>query len=148
MRIVLGQIGLGLAAWMTMSAPALASATVTCDIDDKFVTFKMLASAGRSGPITSVQGGEIQIKPAANVNLVSPQLTFDRTHIAQQWLFDSDMRLQIEIDDAAAKQSVNLVILARLDAKTEKYYGRYLLKIWRDGKPTELKGRIKDCEAG
>ncbi|MBI3704958.1 MAG: hypothetical protein HY244_14190, partial [Rhizobiales bacterium] len=59
-----------------------------------------------------------------------------------------DMRLQIEIGNAEAKQSVNLVILARLDAKTEKYYGRYLLKIWRDGKATELKGRIKDCEAG
>ena len=148
MRILLGRIGLGLAAWMTMSAPAAASATVTCDIDDKFVTFAMQAIAGRSGPINYVQGGTIDIKPAANVKLVPPQLTFDRTHIVQQWLLDSDMRLQIEIGNAEAKQSVNLVILARLDAKTEKYYGRYLLKIWRDGKATELKGRIKDCEAG
>ena len=148
MRILLGRIGLGLAAWMTMSAPAAASATVTCNIDDKFVTFEMQAIAGRSGPITYVQGGTIRIKPAANVKLVSPQLSFDHSHIVQQWSLDSDMRLQIEIGDAAAKQNVNLVILARLDEKTEKYSGRYVLKILRDGKATELKGRIKDCEAG
>ena len=136
------------AVWLALCAPAAASATVTCDIDDKFVTFQMQAIAGRSGPINHVQGGTIEIKPAANVNLVSPQLTFDRTHIVQQWLLDSELRLQIEIDDAEAKQNVSLVILTRLDAKTEKYHGRYLLKIWRDGKATELKGRIKDCEAG
>ena len=148
MRILLGRIGLGLAAWITMIAPAAASATVTCDIDDKFVTFAMQAIAGRSGPITYVQGGTIEIKPAANVKLVSPQLSFDHTHIVQQWSLDSDMRLQIEIGDAAAKQNVNLVILARLDEKTEKYRGRYILKLTRAGETKELKGRIKECEAG
>jgi hypothetical protein len=148
MRILLGQVGLGLAAWMTMSAPAAASATVTCNIDDKFVTFEMQAIAGRSGPITYVQGGTIAIKPAVNVNLVSPQITFDHTHIVQQWSLDSDMRLQIEIGDAEAKQNVNLVILARLDEKTEKYRGRYVLKITRAGNTKQLNGRIKQCEAG
>jgi hypothetical protein len=148
MRILPGQIGLGLAAWMMMSAPAGASATVTCNIDDKFVTFEMQAIAGRSSPINYVQGGTIRIKPAANVNLVSPQFTFDLTHIVQQWLLDSDMRLQIEIDNAEAKQNVNLVILARLNEKTEKYSGQYVLKIAILGKTKELKGRIKDCEAG
>ncbi len=137
-----------LAAWLAMSAPAAATATVTCDIDDKFVTLEMQAIAGRAGPITQVQVGSIAIKPAAKVNLASPQLSFDHTHIVQQWSLDGDMRLQIEVDDAKAKQNVNLAILARLDAKTEKYHGRYLLKIWRDGKATELKGRIRDCEAG
>ena len=148
MRILLGRIGLGLAAWITMTAPAAASATVTCDIDDKFVTFKMLAIAGRSGPITYVHGGTIELKPAAIVKLVSPQLTFDHTHIVQQWSLDSDMRLQIEVGDAEAKQNVNLVIFARLDAKTEKYSGRYILKLTRAGETKELKGRIKQCEAG
>ncbi|MBI3705186.1 MAG: hypothetical protein HY244_15410 [Rhizobiales bacterium] len=137
-----------LVAWLAMSAPAAASATVTCDIDDKLVTFAMQAITGRSGPITHVQGGTIEIKPAANVKLVPPQLTFDRTHIVQQWLLDRDLRLQIEIDNAEAKQSINLVILARLNRKTEKYAGQYVLKIAIAGKTKELKGRIKDCEAG
>ena len=148
MRILLGRIGLGLAAWITMIAPAAASATVTCDIDDKFVTFAMQAIAGRSGPIRQVHVGTMRIKPAANVKLVSPQLSFDHSHIVQQWSLDSDMRLQIEIGDAAAKQNVNLVILARLDEKTEKYGGRYILKLTRAGETKELKGRIKECEAG
>jgi hypothetical protein len=137
-----------LAAWLALSAPAAASATVTCDIDDKFVTFEMQAIAGRSGPIMQVQVGHIAIKPAAKVNLVLPQLSFDHAHIVQQWSLDGDMRLQIEIGNVEAKQNVNLVILARLDAKTEKYNGRYLLKILRDGKTIELNGRIKNCEAG
>jgi hypothetical protein len=137
-----------LAAWLVMSAPAAASATVTCDIDDKFVTFAMQAIAGRTGPITQVQVGTITIKPAAKVNLVSPQLSFDHSHIVQQWSLDNDMRLQIEVGDATAKQNVNLVILARLNEKTEKYSGQYVLKIAILGKTKELKGRIKDCEAG
>ena len=95
-----------------------------------------------------MQVGQIQIKPAAAVKLASPQITFDRTHIIQQWDLDDDMRLQIEIGDDAAKENVNLVIFARLDTKTEKYSGRYILKITRAGATKELKGRIKQCEAG
>ena len=53
-----------------------------------------------------------------------------------------------KIGDAKAEQNVNLVIFARLDAKTEKYSGRYVLKILRAGKETKLSGRIKECEAG
>jgi hypothetical protein len=139
---------LSVAAWLAMSAPALASANVSCSIEDKFISFEMEAIAGRSGPITLVHVGTLQIKPAANVKLVSPQRSFDHSHIVQQWSLDSDMRLQIEIGDAAAKQNVNLVILARLDAKTEKYRGRYILKLTRAGETKELKGRIKECEAG
>jgi hypothetical protein len=147
MRTLLGRVGLGLATWMTMSAPATASATVTCDIDDKFVTFAMQASAGRDGPITNVQGGTIQINPAAG-KLAMRQFTFDRTHIVQQWSFGGDMRLQIEVGDEAAKEYLNLVILARLDEKTEKYGGRYILRIIRAGVSKVLNGRIRDCESG
>jgi hypothetical protein len=133
---------------MMMSAPALATANVSCLIDDTFIRFELEAIAGRTGPITQVQVGQIQIKPAAAVKLASSQITFDRTHIIQQWDLDDDMRLQIEIGDDAAKENVNLVIFARLGTKTEKYAGRYILKITRAGATKELKGRIKQCEAG
>ena len=132
---------------LLMVAPALASANVDCSIDDKFVRFEMEAIAGRSGPIQQVHVGTIAIKPAAG-RLASPQMTFDRTHIVQQWILGSDLRLQIEVTDAAAKETVNLVISARLDSKHETYRGGYLLKIARGGKPTQFKGRIKDCVAG
>jgi hypothetical protein len=132
---------------MTMNAPAAATATVTCDINDKFVTLEMQAIAGRSGPIQQVHVGAIAIKPAAG-KLASPQVTFDQTHIVQQWILGSDLRLQIEVTDAAAKETVNLIISARLDSKRETYRGGYRLNIARGGKPAQFKGRIKECVAG
>ena len=130
------------------AAPALASANVSCLIDDSYLRFELEAIAGRAGPITHVQDGAIEIKPAAAVKLTSPHITFDLTHIVQQWSLGGDMRLQIEVGDAEAKQNVNLVILAQLNEKTEKYSGQYILTIAVAGKTKELRGRIKECEAG
>lgn len=132
---------------MAMSAPAFASANVSCRIDDAFLTFELEAIAGRAGPITQVQIGKVEVKPAA-VKLTPPQITFDRTHIIQQWDYAGEMRLQIEVGGDASKEIVNLVIVARLNEKTDKYSGRYVLKISRGGETTERKGRIKECEAG
>ncbi len=130
-----------------MTAPVLASANVDCSIDDANLTFEMEAIAGRSGPINQVNVGNILIKPAA-IKPALPPMTFDRTHIVQQWDLGDDLRLQIEVSDDAAKQTVNLVIIARLNQKTDKYSGRYVLKISRGGETRELKGRIKECVAG
>lgn len=130
-----------------MTASAFASANIDCAIDDAHLKFEMEAIASRSGPIQQVHVGGIEIKPAA-MTLAAPTITFDRTHLLQQWIQDGDLRLQIEVSDDAAKQNVHLVILARLDAKTEKYFDRYVLRVSRDGKTKELKGRIKECQAG
>jgi hypothetical protein len=141
-------IALVFAAAVTLaSAPALASANVDCQIDDKFITFDMEAIAGRNGPIVQVNVGRIAIKPAA-AKLAAPALTFDRTHIVQQWTLDDDLRLQIEVADDKTNEGVNLVLVARLDKKTEKYAGRYVLTITRGGKTVDFKGRIKECQAG
>ena len=138
---------LAFAGLMMMTAPALASANVDCSIDDSFIKFEMEAIAGRSGPINQVNVGKIEIKPAA-AKLALPHITFDRTHIVQQWDVDGDLRLQIEVGDDAAKENVNLVILARVNLKTDTYSGRYVLKISQHGQTKELKGRIKECVAG
>lgn len=141
------RLAFSLVSWLMTAAPALASANVSCLIDDSYLRFELEAIAGRTGPITHVQDGTIEIKPAA-IKLTSPRITFDRTHIVQQWSLGGDMRLQIEVGDAEAKQNVNLVILARLNEKTDKYSGRYVLKITRAGITKQLNGRIKQCEAG
>jgi len=133
-------------ALLAMGAPALASANVSCQINDANLAFELEAIAGRSGPIVQVQVGTIAIKPSTA--RAATQLTFDRTHIVQQWDLDDDMRLQIEVGDEKSKATVNLVIFARLNKATDKYSGRYVLKIARAGKTQELKGRIKECEAG
>ena len=132
---------------MALSAPALASANVSCRIDDANLQFELEAIAGRSGPIVQVQVGTIVIKPAA-AKLKTPQLSFDRGGILQQWDYDGDMRLQIEAGNDASHEYVNLVIVARLNAKTDKYSGRYVLKITGAGDTRELKGRVKECVAG
>jgi len=137
-----------IAAWLMLTAPALASANVSCLIDDAFLKFELEAIAGRAGPIVQVQVGTITIKPRAAVKLVSPQMAFDHTHIVQQWSLDGDMRLQIEVGDDAAKSNVNLVIIARLEKNKDKYFGRYVLNISLAGATKEFKGRIKECQAG
>jgi hypothetical protein len=135
-----------IAAWTALSAPALASANVGCEIDDKFINFSMEAIAGRSGPITQVNVGKISIKPAARLELAGPDISFDRSHIVQQWIAGDDLRLQIEV--GGNLQTINLIIVARLDAAKDKYFGNYVLTLARAGATKELKGRIKECEAG
>ena len=58
------------------------------------------------------------------------------------------MQLQVETRDDAAKQDATLVIVARLNRKTDKFAGRYVLKVSRAGETKEFKGRIKECVAG
>jgi hypothetical protein len=136
-----------IAACILTAAPAFASANVSCLIDDIYLRFELEAIAGRSGPITQVQIGKIEVKSAA-AKLTAPQIAFDRTHIIQQWDYDGEMRLQIEVGGDASKEIVNLVIVARLNEKTDKYSGRYVLKVLHAGETTERKGRIKECVAG
>ncbi len=129
-----------------ISAPAFASANVDCSIDDRFIAFELEAIAGRAGPINQINVGSIEIKPAA-MKLAVP-MKVERIHLLQQWIQDGDLRLHIEVEDDAAKQNVNLVIVARLNSKTDTYSGRYVLKVSKAGETKEFKGRIKECVAG
>jgi hypothetical protein len=138
---------LGIASLVLMTAQALASANVDCSIDDANLKFDMEAIATRAGPIQHINVGTIEIRPAA-MTLVAPGMSFDRAHLLQQWIQNGDLRLQIEVSDDKADQNVNLVIIARIDPKMEKYRGTYILRVTRDGKSNERKGRIKECVAG
>jgi hypothetical protein len=137
----------GIAALLLTTASAFASANVDCSIDDRFIKFEMEAIAGRAGPINQVNVGTIEIKPAT-MTLTTPHIAFDRTHIVQQWVVGNELRLQVEAGDDAAKQNVNLVIVARLNTETDKYSGRYVLRVSHAGATKEIKGRIKECVAG
>ena len=133
---------------LAIASPGWASANVSCAIDDNFLSFELEAIAGRDGPIMQVQTGRISVKKAADFELAAPDVSFDKTQIVQQWMFDDDMRLQVVVDDAKAQQTIDLVILARNDAKQDKYFGRYILTLSRAGASKKLQGRIKQCEAG
>ncbi|HEY4140866.1 MAG TPA: hypothetical protein VGM57_05600 [Pseudolabrys sp.] len=130
-----------------MTAEALASANVDCSIDDANLKFEMEAIAARAGPIQQIHVGTIEIRPTA-MSLAALSMTFNATNLMQQWIYAGGLHLQIEVSDDKVNQSVNLVIIARTDAKMEKYRGTYILRVTRDGKSNERKGRIKECVAG
>jgi hypothetical protein len=137
-----------LAAWLMSAAPALASANVSCSIDDRVMALEFEAIAGRTSPINQVHSGIITVKPAAGLKLGSPQVKFGFEQIVQQWMLDSEMRLQIEVNDDTARVSLNLVIVGSLNRRQEKYFGRYVLTVTQNGEPKAFKGRIKECIAG
>jgi hypothetical protein len=135
-------------ALMIAPAPAHASANIGCMINDKFITFELEAIAGRSGPILQVHQGSIVIKPAAGITPSKPEITFGMPELSQQWIFDGDLKLDIDIYDEKTREHVELVIQARLDRTAEKFFGKYLLRVERDQRSKEHRGRIKECVAG
>jgi len=135
-------------ACIPIASPARASANVSCAIEDDFLNLELEAIAGRDGPITQVQVGKIAIKKAADFALAVTNVSFDKAQIIQQWMLGDDMRLQIGVANDQAKQAIDLVILARYDAKQDKYFGRCVLTLSRASVRKKLQGRIKQCEAG
>ena len=141
------RLSIGIAIAALSAATALASANVSCRIDDAILAFELEAIAGRAGPIVQVQTGTIRIKPSA-MKLASPQVAFGREQIVQQWSRGDELRLHIEAGDEAARENVVLVILARRDKAKDNYRGRYVLQVSSGGGTREFKGRIKECVAG
>ena len=137
-------IGSAIAAWLVATPLAFASANIDCVIDDKNVKFVLEAIAGRTGPINQVNGGTLQVKPGKG-----PEVPVSMEHIAQQWIIDDDLRLQIKIEpDDPNGNSYDLRILARYDKKRDKYFGSYVLTMFGSGTEREFKGTIKSCLAG
>jgi hypothetical protein len=138
------KILLAMTAWLLATPFAFASANVDCAIDDKNVKFELEAIAGRSGPINQVNGGSFILKPAK----MKP-LQIKREHIAQQWIVDDDLRLQVVIESEDPNgNSFDLRIVARLDKKRDTYSGNYVLTMIGSGAEREFKGKIKSCGIG
>jgi len=103
--------------------------------------------AGRSGPIYQLQEGSNSITIKA-LKLTKPKIDLKMENLVQQWVWDGDLRLQFEAEDEAAKESVNLVISAKLNLSQEKFFGTYKLIVTKNDDRKEFKGKIKSCEAG
>ncbi len=145
-RAIAARIGVSCLLLLCAAAPALASANVSCRIDDRVLEFELEAIAGRTSPINHVQHGSITIKP--DLKLAKPKVEVKLDNLMQQWLFGGELRLQIETYDEAAHESITLTITAALDRTKEKYFGRYVLTASRGNDSKVFKGRIKECEAG
>ena len=136
-------ICLAATAWLLATPFAFASANVSCVIDDKNLRFHLEATAGRSGPIVHVNDATFRLKAA------KASIRVTREHIAQQWIMDDDLRLQIVIESKDPNgDSFDLAIVARADSTHEKYTGTYVLTMIGSGAERKFKGRIRSCTIG
>ncbi len=128
--------------------PAAATATLTCEADDRQVAFSLQGNVGRDIAVLQVTSGSITVKQTREraeitASPATPQLV-------QQWAFEKELRIGIQ---ATAPNDISLylaIVAQRTKSGDEgdRYAGRYVLKV-SDARGTfELKGRIKDCEAG
>jgi hypothetical protein len=135
--------------WLLSTVAACATATLTCDADDRQVTFSLQGNIGRDdAAAVQVTSASITLKKTRErAEIASSPETFQ---LVQQWAFEKELRIGIQ---ATAPNDVSLylaIVAQRTKSGDEgdRYAGRYLLKV-RDAKGTsEIKGRIKDCEAG
>ena len=135
-----------LAALLLAASPARATANLECRIDDANLVFHLDGLSGDHGVIFRVSTGTIRFKSRPHATLPE-EVTFDKSHIIQQWSFADELRIEIVVDDPARQWAVDLVILAKQD-RTDAYRGRYLLDVAYPGGRRTLRGRIARCEAG
>ena len=131
--------------------PAKATASLTCDADDRNMSFDLLANMG-SGDGGSIQliGGTIKLK-AVRGKFETTEFKIEPGHIAGQWSFGKELRIGIASDDVGGV-SVYLAIIAEQvksgAGDMDRYRGGYVLKVRGPKGETEIKGKIKSCDAG
>ena len=132
-------------------APANATASLTCDAADRNVSFDLLGNMG-SGDGGSIQliGGTIKLK-AIRGKFEATEFNVGSAHIAGQWSFGKELRIGIASDEVG-DVSIYLAIIAERTkgpaGDMERYRGGYVLKVRSPKGESELKGRLKGCEAG
>ncbi len=132
------------------SVPAGATATLTCEADDRNLAFNLIGNIGQSAAaVLQVTGGSIKLKAVRGKN---DEIEFDlqATHLVQQWVFEKELRIGIL---TAENKDISLylaIVAQRIKSGDEgdRYKGRYVLKVQGPKGTSELKGLIKGCEAG
>ena len=144
---------LSLAAAPALAAPVPAGATasLTCEADDRNLSFDLLGNIG-SGDGGAIQliGGEIKLKSVrgkfdAREFKVAPE------HLSGQWSFGKELRIGIS-PESVDEVSVFLAIIATrtnsAGSDLGRYRGEYVLKVQGPKGESIVRGRLKDCSAG
>jgi hypothetical protein len=130
------------------AAPATATGGLACSIEDANLSFTFDAPINREfGSLAGLAGGEIKLK-AKQVLKMGPELTLERDHVVQYWIYERELRIGINVENDTA--SVFLWIIAQADKNRERYSGRYVLRVSifdSDVIGREFKGRIRGCSA-
>ncbi len=143
-------LSLAAAPALAAAGPAAATASLTCEADDRNLSFDLLGNIG------SGDGGSIQLIEG-RIKLRSVRGKFDARefrispkHLSGQWSFGKELRIGIS-PESADEVSVFLAIIARAnsgDSDLSRYRGEYVLKVQGPKGESVLRGRLKDCTAG
>ena len=142
---------LALPLFLWASAPVWATASLTCDANDRNLSFEFLGNLG-SGDGGSIQliGGTIKLK-AVPGKFDATEFTIGPDHISGHWNFGKELRIGIA-PDAVGNVSVFLAIIAEeaksADGDMDRYRGSYVLMVRAPKGESELKGKLKGCAAG
>ena len=148
-RSCLPAVALPLFRWA--SAPAWATASLTCGANDRNLSLELLGNLG-SGDGGAIQliGGTITLK-AVRGKFDATEFKIGSDHIAGQWSFGKELRIGIAPDEVG-NVSVFLAIIAEqiksADGDLDRYRGNYVLKVRGPKGESELKGKLKGCDAG
>ncbi len=132
------------------AVPAKATASLTCEANDRNLSFDLLGNIG-SGDGDRIQliGGEIKLKSVRG-KFDAREFKIAAKHLSGQWSFGKELRIGIS-PESVDEVSVFLAIIARAnsgDGDLSRYGGEYVIKVQGRTGENVLKGRLKNCTAG
>ena len=143
-------LSLAAAPALAAAGPAAATASLTCEADDRNLSFDLLGNIG-SGDGDSIQLIEGRIKlRSVRGKFDAREFRISPKHLSGQWSFGKELRIGIS-PESVDEVSVFLAIIARAnggDSDLNRYRGEYVLKVQGPKGESVLKGRLKDCTAG
>ena len=126
-------------------APAVATGTLFCTIDDRNVSFELLGNTRiEDGAIVAVHRGRLILKPSRYVKRTAV-FAITKQDIVEQRNFGDDLSFAVHAADAGGGRSIVLAIVATRDAGVEKYVGSHVLRLVRPSVTRRLKGATT-CE--
>jgi hypothetical protein len=138
-------VALAALAFFVDSRFAVATASLTCDIDDAAIELGLLASMGSSpDSLIGIVQGTLTLKRAGNLPPV--EIDLGNKNLAQKWFDPPEMRLWLFVDGNKKMPEINLVIVTQRTAYGE-YGGRYRATVRTDDKTREHAGRVT-CTLG
>jgi len=143
-------LSLAAAPAIATAVPAGASASLTCEADDRNLSFDLLGNIG-SGDGDRIQliEGEIKLKSVRG-KFDAREFKIAAKHLSGQWSFGKELRIGIS-PESVDEVSVFLAIIARAnsgDGDLSRYSGEYVIKVQGRTGENVLKGRLKNCTAG
>jgi len=128
------------AAFLGLSSPAAATATLTCSVDDRVMTFDVMAAVGHEALTLSGVKGQLRPKPAG------PAVELGSEALMQTWIEGDDLRLRFHVFAENDGPDLDLMVVTRRRTETD-HVGRYRLRIGDGAKARVSRGPIT-CVVG